>query len=63
VVAHAWGHRLYCGGAFPVLYLSYLGIRYMRSTTTMEEPKDVLFTEVVIPSQVGQEQILQKQER
>ena len=27
------------GGALPVLYLSYLGIRYMRSTTTTEGRK------------------------
>ena len=53
MVAHAWGHRLYCGGAVPALYLSYLGIRYMRRITTTEEPKDVLFTEIVNPTQVN----------
>jgi nitric oxide reductase subunit B len=35
------------GGALPILYLSYLGVRYMRMSSTMEEPKEVLFTEVV----------------
>ncbi|HVN21325.1 MAG TPA: cbb3-type cytochrome c oxidase subunit I [Dongiaceae bacterium] len=36
------------GGAFPVLYLAYLGIRYMRSGTTTEEPKEILFTEITV---------------
>jgi len=39
------------GGALPILYLSFLGIRYMRSTTTTEEPRDVLFTDVVVQGQ------------
>jgi len=37
------------GGAFPVLYLTYLSIRYMRSGTTTEEPKEILFTEIMVP--------------
>ena len=40
------------GGAMPILYLTYLGIRYMRSTTTTEEPNDILFTEIVVPGSV-----------
>ena len=35
------------GGALPILYLSFLGIRYMRTSSTTEEPKEILFTEVV----------------
>ena len=42
------------GGALPILYLTYLGIRYMRSTTTTEEPKDILFTDIVVPAQTLQ---------
>jgi nitric oxide reductase subunit B len=37
------------GGAMPVLYLTYLGIRYMRSGTTTEEPKEILFTKIIVP--------------
>jgi len=36
------------GGALPILYLSFLGVRYMRQSTTMEEPTDVLFTDIVV---------------
>ncbi len=39
------------GGALPILYLSFLGIRYIRSTTTTEEPRDVLFTDIVVQGQ------------
>jgi nitric oxide reductase subunit B len=35
------------GGTLPVLYLSWLGVRYMKPRTTLEEPRDVLFTEIV----------------
>ena len=46
------------GGTLPILYLSFLGIRYMRKNTTMEEPKDVLFTDIVVPRTVVQEPVL-----
>jgi nitric oxide reductase subunit B len=39
------------GGTLPVLYLSFLGIRHMRLSSTLEEPKEVLFTEIVVPLQ------------
>jgi len=39
------------GGALPILYLSFLGIRYKRSGTTTEEPEDVLFTDIVVQGQ------------
>jgi nitric oxide reductase subunit B len=51
------------GGALPILYLCFLGIRYMRSTATTEEPREILFTDVVVPRQVAQEPALQVQER
>jgi len=35
------------GGTLPVLYLSWLGVRHMKPRTTLEEPHDVLFTEIV----------------
>jgi nitric oxide reductase subunit B len=37
------------GGALPILYLCTKGIRYRRAGFTMEEPKEVLFTEVATP--------------
>src|SRR6516165_6246639 len=39
------------GGTLPILYLTFLGVRYMRSDTTTEEPKDMLFTDIVVPRQ------------
>src|ERR1017187_1380822 len=39
------------GGTLPILYLSALGIRYMRKGDTLEEPKDILFTDVVAQPQ------------
>ncbi len=39
------------GGAVPILYLAFLGIRYMRKGTAVEEPKDILFTDVVAEPQ------------
>lgn len=35
------------GGALPVLYLCWLGIRHASAVKSAEEPKDVLFTEIV----------------
>lgn len=35
------------GGILPVVYLTVLGIRYMKAGTSTEEPKDILFTDVV----------------
>ncbi|PSH03426.1 MAG: nitric-oxide reductase large subunit [Acidobacteria bacterium] len=34
------------GGTLPVLYLCWLGVRYRRTQSTIEEPKDVLFAEL-----------------
>jgi nitric oxide reductase subunit B len=35
------------GGTLPILYLSWLGVRRMKPRTTFEEPRDVLFVEIV----------------
>jgi nitric oxide reductase subunit B len=35
------------GGVLPILYLTWLGVRHMVPQVATEEPKDVLFTEVV----------------
>jgi len=40
------------GGALPILYLAFLGIRHMRASSTKEEPEEVLFTDVVTQLQV-----------
>jgi nitric oxide reductase subunit B len=42
------------GGTLPILYLTYLGIRHMRKGAVTEEPKDVLFTDIVVPANVVQ---------
>jgi nitric oxide reductase subunit B len=39
------------GGALPILYLSFLGIRSRRKGAATEEPKEVLFTDVVAEPQ------------
>jgi nitric oxide reductase subunit B len=41
------------GGAVPVLYMAYLGIRHTVKRVTLEEPEDILFTEVVHPRGVA----------
>jgi nitric oxide reductase subunit B len=40
------------GGAIPALYIAYLGIRHTVKKTTLEEPEDILFTEIVEPEGV-----------
>ena len=37
------------GGAVPALYIAYLGIRHTVKQVTLEEPDDILFTEVRLP--------------
>ena len=34
------------GGAVPTLYIAYLGIRHTVKRVTLEEPEDILFTEI-----------------
>ena len=39
-------------GAVPTLYIAYLGIRHTVKRVTLEEPPDILFTEVSEPAGV-----------
>ena len=41
------------GGALPALYIAYLGVRYTVKRVTLEEPDDILFTEVDEPEGVA----------
>jgi nitric oxide reductase subunit B len=41
------------GGVLPLLYLCYLGVRYTVPRVTMEEPEDILFTEITEPEAAG----------
>ena len=41
------------GGAVPTLYIAYLGIRHTVTRVTLEEPEDILFTEVSEPEGVA----------
>ena len=40
------------GGALPALYIAYLGIRHTVKHVTLEEPDDILFTEIAQPEGV-----------
>jgi len=41
------------GGVLPLLYICYLGVRYTVPRITMEEPEDILFTEITEPETAG----------
>ena len=41
------------GGVLPTLYIAYLGIRHTVKRVTLEEPEDILFTEVDQPDHVA----------
>jgi nitric oxide reductase subunit B len=41
------------GGAIPTLYIAYLGIRHTVKQVTLEEPDDILFTEIALPEGTG----------
>jgi nitric oxide reductase subunit B len=41
------------GGALPVLYIAYLGIRHTVKRVTLEEPDEILFTEISEPAGVA----------
>ena len=41
------------GGALPVLYIAYVGIRHTVKRVTLEEPEDILFTEIIEPAGVS----------
>jgi nitric oxide reductase subunit B len=51
------------GGAIPILYLTWLGVRYCRAVSTTEEPRDILFTDIVSPAQAVQNMVLRGQDR
>jgi len=34
------------GGTLPILYLAWLGVRYMQKGSAIQGPQDILFTEV-----------------
>src|SRR5215207_5455719 len=41
------------GGVLPLLYLCYLGVRHTIPRITIEEPEDILFTEITEPEATG----------
>jgi nitric oxide reductase subunit B len=41
------------GGVLPLLYACYLGVRHTVPRVTMEEPEDILFTEIAEPETTG----------
>jgi nitric oxide reductase subunit B len=41
------------GGALPVLYIAWIGIRHTVKRVTLDEPEDILFTEVKEPAGVA----------
>jgi nitric oxide reductase subunit B len=41
------------GGALPVLYITYIGVRHTVKRVTLEEPEDILFTEIHEPDGVA----------
>ena len=45
------------GGALPVLYICYLGIRHTVKRVTLEEPEDILFTEIDDPERRDRSQL------
>jgi nitric oxide reductase subunit B len=38
------------GGAIPALYIAYLGVRHTVKRVTLDEPEDILFTEIAAPA-------------
>lgn len=41
------------GGVLPLLYICYLGVRYTVPRITIEEPEEILFTEITEPETTG----------
>ena len=41
------------GGALPALYITYLGIRHTVKRVTLDEPEDILFTDITEPTGVA----------
>jgi nitric oxide reductase subunit B len=44
------------GGALPTLYIAYLGIRHTVKRVTLDEPDDILFTEISEPGDIGDQE-------
>jgi nitric oxide reductase subunit B len=42
------------GGVLPLLYLCWLGVRHTVSRVTLDEPEEILFTEVTEPATAGE---------
>src|SRR5215204_5237421 len=42
------------GGVLPLLYVCYLGVRHTVPRVTLEEPEDILFTDIAEPETAGQ---------
>jgi nitric oxide reductase subunit B len=38
------------GGVLPIVYICWLGVRYRVKRETLEEPEDILFTEITVPT-------------
>ncbi len=38
------------GGVLPLLYICYLGVRHRVGGSTLEEPDEILFTEITVPA-------------
>jgi nitric oxide reductase subunit B len=41
------------GGAVPALYIAYLGVRHTVKRITLDEPEDILFTDISEPAGVA----------
>jgi nitric oxide reductase subunit B len=41
------------GGALPVLYIAWIGVRHRVKRVTLEEPEDILFTDITEPAGVA----------
>jgi nitric oxide reductase subunit B len=48
------GDVLFIVGTLPVLYLGWIGVRHRVPATTLEEPREILFTEVTSPAREGE---------
>jgi nitric oxide reductase subunit B len=45
------------GGALPALYIAYIGIRHTVKRVVLDEPEDILFTEIAAPEGLGPDAI------
>ena len=47
------------GGALPFLWICWLGVRYRTRNQIMDEPEDVLFTQIGEPASLGRADAVQ----